>query len=172
VLLSICSLLTDPNPGIYHVDIKSLSVIDDPNLYFFLLDDPLVPEVAHVYMIDRSRYEATAREWTRKYASEYDCGKGKFQLVYVLTGMSSFSCLLQCSKLDSSVKMLHCYIAVQLPRHYTAQILYAANYILYILLCYIIFNSTYCILLYLYFSYLYLFITIKGSTFYLVYFNY
>ncbi|KAJ5296630.1 uncharacterized protein N7443_007523 [Penicillium atrosanguineum] len=45
VLLSICSMLTDPNP-----------------------DDPLVPEIAHVYKTDRPRYEATAREWTRKYA--------------------------------------------------------------------------------------------------------
>ncbi|CAI4217738.1 unnamed protein product [Parascedosporium putredinis] len=45
VLLSICSMLTDPNP-----------------------DDPLVPEIAHVYKTDRARYEATAREWTRKYA--------------------------------------------------------------------------------------------------------
>ncbi|CAB5200718.1 unnamed protein product [Rhizophagus irregularis] len=45
VLLSICSMLTDPNP-----------------------DDPLVPEIAHVYKTDRTRYEATAREWTRKYA--------------------------------------------------------------------------------------------------------
>lgn len=45
VLLSICSMLTDPNP-----------------------DDPLVPEIAHVYKTDRIRYEATAREWTRKYA--------------------------------------------------------------------------------------------------------
>nr|XP_031862348.1 ubiquitin-conjugating enzyme E2-16 kDa [Kwoniella shandongensis]KAA5529420.1 ubiquitin-conjugating enzyme E2-16 kDa [Kwoniella shandongensis] len=45
VLLSICSMLTDPNP-----------------------DDPLVPEIAHTYKTDRPRYEATAREWTRKYA--------------------------------------------------------------------------------------------------------
>lgn len=45
VLLSICSLLTDPNP-----------------------DDPLVPEIAHIYKTDRHRYEDTAREWTRKYA--------------------------------------------------------------------------------------------------------
>jgi ubiquitin-conjugating enzyme E2 D/E len=44
VLLSICSMLTDPNP-----------------------DDPLVPEIAHLYKTDRPRYEATAREWTRKY---------------------------------------------------------------------------------------------------------
>ena len=45
VLLSISSLLTDANP-----------------------DDPLVPEIAHIYKIDRPKYEATAREWTRKYA--------------------------------------------------------------------------------------------------------
>jgi hypothetical protein len=44
VLLSICSMLTDPNP-----------------------DDPLVPDIAHLYKTDRTRYEATAREWTRKY---------------------------------------------------------------------------------------------------------
>ncbi|XP_010539353.1 PREDICTED: ubiquitin-conjugating enzyme E2-17 kDa-like [Tarenaya hassleriana] len=46
VLLSICSLLTDPNP-----------------------DDPLVPEIAHIYKIDRAKYEATARSWTQKYAT-------------------------------------------------------------------------------------------------------
>jgi len=48
VLLSICSLLTDPNP-----------------------DDPLVPEIAHIYKTDRQRYEETAREWTRKYAMSW-----------------------------------------------------------------------------------------------------
>ncbi|KAG5573108.1 hypothetical protein H5410_062874 [Solanum commersonii] len=45
VLLSICSLLTDPNP-----------------------DDPLVPEIAHMYKTDRSKYETTARSWTQKFA--------------------------------------------------------------------------------------------------------
>lgn len=45
VLLSICSLLTDPNP-----------------------DDPLVPEIAHLYKTDKARYEETARQWTVKYA--------------------------------------------------------------------------------------------------------
>ncbi|KAJ1996406.1 Ubiquitin-conjugating enzyme E2 4 [Coemansia sp. RSA 1358] len=45
VLLSICSLLTDPNP-----------------------DDPLVPEIAHIYKTDRHRYESIAKEWTQKYA--------------------------------------------------------------------------------------------------------
>lgn len=46
VLLSICSMLTDPNP-----------------------EDPLVPDIAHLYKSDRTRYEATAREWTRKCVS-------------------------------------------------------------------------------------------------------
>ena len=45
VLLSICSLLTDPNP-----------------------DDPLVPDIARIYKTDRSRYTDLAKEWTRKYA--------------------------------------------------------------------------------------------------------
>eukprot|EP01002_Notosolenus_urceolatus_P013971 NODE_5057_length_736_cov_46.887918_g4242_i0.p2 GENE.NODE_5057_length_736_cov_46.887918_g4242_i0~~NODE_5057_length_736_cov_46.887918_g4242_i0.p2 ORF type:complete len:149 (-),score=43.13 NODE_5057_length_736_cov_46.887918_g4242_i0:195-641(-) len=46
VLLSICSLLTDPNP-----------------------DDPLVPEIAHMYKKDRSKFVKTAREWTQKFAT-------------------------------------------------------------------------------------------------------
>jgi len=45
VLLSICSLLTDPNP-----------------------DDPLVPEIARIYKTDKGNYEKLATEWTRKYA--------------------------------------------------------------------------------------------------------
>ena len=45
VLLSLSSLLTDANP-----------------------DDPLVPEIAQIYKNDKPKYEATAREWTRKYA--------------------------------------------------------------------------------------------------------
>jgi ubiquitin-conjugating enzyme E2 D/E len=46
VLLSICSLLTDPNPK-----------------------DPLVPDIANQYMNSRQEYDATAREWTLRYAS-------------------------------------------------------------------------------------------------------
>jgi ubiquitin-conjugating enzyme E2 D len=45
VLLSICSLLTDPNPK-----------------------DPLVPEIARVFEKDRPKYDKTAREWTAKHA--------------------------------------------------------------------------------------------------------
>jgi ubiquitin-conjugating enzyme E2 D/E len=49
VLLSICSLLTDPNPK-----------------------DPLVPQIATQYMNNKQEYDATAREWTMKYASGLD----------------------------------------------------------------------------------------------------
>ncbi|MCO5575910.1 hypothetical protein L7F22_029717 [Adiantum nelumboides] len=45
VLLSVCSLLMDPNP-----------------------DDPLVPEIAQLYKKDRVQYEDMARSWTQKYA--------------------------------------------------------------------------------------------------------
>ena len=45
VLLSISSFLDDPNPDI-----------------------PLVPEIANVYKTNRAKYEATAKEWTKKYA--------------------------------------------------------------------------------------------------------
>jgi ubiquitin-conjugating enzyme E2 D/E len=45
VLLSISSLLTEPNP-----------------------DDPLVPEIARIYKRNIKEYERIAREWTNKYA--------------------------------------------------------------------------------------------------------
>jgi ubiquitin-conjugating enzyme E2 D/E len=45
VLLSISSLLTDPNP-----------------------DDPFVPDIAKQYKTDRTAYEAEARRWTQEYA--------------------------------------------------------------------------------------------------------
>jgi ubiquitin-conjugating enzyme E2 D/E len=45
VLLSVCSLLTDPNP-----------------------DDPLVPEIAGQYKRNRAQFNQIAQEWTEKYA--------------------------------------------------------------------------------------------------------
>ncbi|KAK3738055.1 hypothetical protein QZH41_012924 [Actinostola sp. cb2023] len=44
-LLSICSLLCDPNP-----------------------DDPLVPDIARIYKTDKPKYNDLAKEWTKKYA--------------------------------------------------------------------------------------------------------
>src|SRR5210317_2265223 len=46
VLLSLCSLLTDPNP-----------------------DDPLVVDIADEYVNDREKYNNTARSWTQIYAN-------------------------------------------------------------------------------------------------------
>jgi len=46
VLLSICSLLTDPNPL-----------------------DPLVPSIANQYMSDKNEHDKIAREWTKRYAN-------------------------------------------------------------------------------------------------------
>ena len=45
VLLSISSLLTDPNPYA-----------------------PLVPEIGDLYKQDRKKFDETAKEWTKKYA--------------------------------------------------------------------------------------------------------
>lgn len=45
VLISICSLLTDPNP-----------------------DDPLVPEIANLYVSNQAEYEEAAKNYTRLYA--------------------------------------------------------------------------------------------------------
>jgi len=46
ILLSICSLLSDPNPN-----------------------DPLVPEIANLYKNNNELYVNTAKEWTLTYAS-------------------------------------------------------------------------------------------------------
>jgi len=42
-------------------EVRGSTRITDPNP-----EDPLVPDIAHLYKTDRTRYEATAREWTRK----------------------------------------------------------------------------------------------------------
>lgn len=48
VLVSICSLLTDPNP-----------------------EHGLDNEILNVYRTNKTKYEENAREWTRKYAMEH-----------------------------------------------------------------------------------------------------
>ncbi|XWS23998.1 hypothetical protein CRYUN_Cryun28dG0063400 [Craigia yunnanensis] len=45
VIIAICSLMSDPNP-----------------------DDPLVTSIGSEYKRDRSAFEATARQWTMRYA--------------------------------------------------------------------------------------------------------
>lgn len=44
-VISICSLLCDPNP-----------------------DDPLEAAIAEQFKLDRAKFDETAREWTKKYA--------------------------------------------------------------------------------------------------------
>eukprot|EP01010_Urceolus_cornutus_P001191 NODE_1713_length_781_cov_424.769126_g1332_i0.p1 GENE.NODE_1713_length_781_cov_424.769126_g1332_i0~~NODE_1713_length_781_cov_424.769126_g1332_i0.p1 ORF type:complete len:150 (+),score=33.49 NODE_1713_length_781_cov_424.769126_g1332_i0:75-524(+) len=46
VLLSICSLLTDPNP-----------------------DDPLVPDIAQLYKKDRKKFNEAATDYTKRFAT-------------------------------------------------------------------------------------------------------
>jgi ubiquitin-protein ligase len=48
VLISICSMLDDPNPN-----------------------DPLVPEIANLLVKNKALHDANAREWTLKYASDF-----------------------------------------------------------------------------------------------------
>jgi len=33
------------------------------------LDNPLVPEIAHLYRTDKEKYLENARSWTKKYAT-------------------------------------------------------------------------------------------------------
>jgi len=47
ILISICSMLDDPNP-----------------------DDPLVPDIAKQYVDNRAAYDVTARMWTMDYAMQ------------------------------------------------------------------------------------------------------
>lgn len=48
ILLSICSLLDDPNP-----------------------DDPLVPDIANLYKVNKEEHDKQARIYTLKYATEF-----------------------------------------------------------------------------------------------------
>lgn len=48
VLLSICSLLSDPNPN-----------------------DPLSPEIANIYKTNKEQFDKNAREYTLRYASGF-----------------------------------------------------------------------------------------------------
>lgn len=65
VLLSISSLLSDPNPSIAHTPRR-----------FLKLGDPLVRNLAAELIRDPEQYMKTAREWTKKYASK-DLFEGK-----------------------------------------------------------------------------------------------
>ena len=69
VLLSICSLLTDPNP-----DDPLVPEIGESYLLVMLMShnndetSPYNMNSARVYKTDREKYTKLAREWTGKYA--------------------------------------------------------------------------------------------------------
>ncbi|KAK4362985.1 hypothetical protein RND71_018226 [Anisodus tanguticus] len=63
VLLSICSLLTDPNP-----------------------DDPLVPEIAHMYKTDRNKYFVFYIECINELNLFFELYHGQMEGVHVLKG--------------------------------------------------------------------------------------
>ena len=91
VLLSICSLLCDPNPGESaarawppRARARACVTVRQPSRGLAtstsplarpparlppVAADPLVPEIAHIYKTNRTEYEKTAREWCRKYAT-------------------------------------------------------------------------------------------------------
>jgi len=93
VLLSICSLLTDPNP-----------------------DDPLVPEIAHMYKTDRTKYEATARSWTQKYAMGWpnhplSCLKQPRTMILCKTKDILNDCFCYCCQWNSTIaREINCHL--------------------------------------------------------------
>lgn len=73
VLLSICSMLTDPNaddPLSPEIARESRLRCSPPTLWRPATDPPppRSRRSPDTYKTDRPRYEATAREWTRRYA--------------------------------------------------------------------------------------------------------
>ena len=62
--------LLTPDVGVNEAatDVEKISESQGEILRTSNPDDPLVPDIAHLYKTDRARYEATAREWTRKWA--------------------------------------------------------------------------------------------------------
>jgi ubiquitin-conjugating enzyme E2 D/E len=71
VLLSICSLLTDPNPGTCATALRVQLLSAHFSTHLDTIrraDDPLVPEIARILKEDKTKHDQMAREWTRKYA--------------------------------------------------------------------------------------------------------
>lgn len=75
VLLSICSLLTDCNPGehgncqIHVFKIKNSRTFNGSELLNFISADPLVGSIATQYLQNREEHDRIARLWTKRYAT-------------------------------------------------------------------------------------------------------
>ncbi|RIA97390.1 ubiquitin-conjugating enzyme/RWD-like protein [Glomus cerebriforme] len=72
--ISILKIIHSDHQEVYHPNINVNGIL--LSIFSLLVEpdsnDPLRPEVAHVYKTDRTRYIATAREWTRKYAMDFE----------------------------------------------------------------------------------------------------
>ncbi|XP_068944587.1 ubiquitin-conjugating enzyme E2 E2 isoform X1 [Petaurus breviceps papuanus] len=73
VLLSICSLLTDCNPGPEKVGFGNprtwVQISALPLANWVTLADPLVGSIATQYMTNRAEHDRMARQWTKRYAT-------------------------------------------------------------------------------------------------------
>ncbi|SCV71146.1 BQ2448_2734 [Microbotryum intermedium] len=68
VLLSVSSLLADPNPRQSNTPALTHLCFDLDFIVYPLVDDPLMPEIAQRFLKDRKGHDKTAREWTKKHA--------------------------------------------------------------------------------------------------------
>ena len=72
VLLSISSLLTDPNPGMIQCDLlPSVLATNTAVLHVCVCAaaDPLVDAIAQELMHNKKKHDETARDWTQRYAT-------------------------------------------------------------------------------------------------------
>ncbi|KAF2740616.1 ubiquitin-conjugating enzyme-like protein, partial [Polyplosphaeria fusca] len=62
-ILDLESVLWSPAISISRLLLSIISILDDPGV-----EDPLVPEIAEVYIQDRQQYDQNARAYTQRYA--------------------------------------------------------------------------------------------------------
>lgn len=70
VILSICSLLTDPNPSLssFFTGKSCLFINNFVIILHWHTDDPLVESIANQYLTDVEEHNRIAAEWTKRYA--------------------------------------------------------------------------------------------------------
>ncbi|KAL2558699.1 ubiquitin-conjugating enzyme E2 10-like [Forsythia ovata] len=65
---TICPAMFEKGQWLPSLSISMVLLIISALLADPVLDDPLVPEIAYLYEIDKNKYETIARRWTQKYA--------------------------------------------------------------------------------------------------------